>query len=112
MNLQPQPMAEAMQIVLAMSGGLRNIARQRIRLLARHARPDARLAGLLRTQDEIVDRLRISARLAQTDCARHIRAVAGEARAHVDDDRLPRRELARARLDVRQRGVRSTRYDR
>src|SRR5258708_20368108 len=85
-------MAEAMQVVLAMAGGLRNIARQRVRLLTRHAGPDARLAGLLRAQDEVIDRLPIRAWLAQTDRARHIRAVTGEARAHVDDDRLPQRQ--------------------
>src|SRR5258708_19515131 len=34
-NLQPQPMADAIQILLAMSGGLRNLSPHPIPLLAR-----------------------------------------------------------------------------
>src|SRR6185437_15468729 len=80
-DLQPQPVAGAVQELLAVAGGLQHLTRRRVRRLARHARRELRFAGLLRAQHRIVDGLRLGAWLAQADRARHIGAVAVVARA-------------------------------
>ena len=104
-DLQAEAVAQAVEELVAVARGGERVAGERVRLLAVDAGMDARLADFERCQHGVVDRARVVARLAEADGACHVGAVAGDAGAHVDDDRLAEGEHAVGGRGVRQRAV-------
>src|SRR5205823_12829609 len=111
-NLEPDPVAEAVAELVAVAGLLDHRPRDRVDLPS--SRPGAHRvqAGLLGALDERVDLARLPVELPRGDRPRAVRAVALDLRAPVDHEQRAGRDLDVARLGVGQCAVRTDRDDR
>src|SRR5262249_21711138 len=111
-DLDPDPVAEAVPVVVAVPGLVDRVAGDGVDVAPRRPRTHRRERRELRGLNEVVHLAHLVVDLARRERARAVRAVAVDDRAHVEDDELAGANLAPRRLVVRERGVRPRGNDR